>query len=1242
MALLAIGGSAWAQTDVTSTYLTNADFEGTYSVETSLNGGDRAIYKPDGWTVTRESGNQYDMTALNSNCLAWNNFSGKAQLASGGNNTYWIRIKNGTPKLKLTQEVTLPAGSYTFSADAYKNGSGGEHYLMANGKEVSLSGNEDTWRKLSIDFVLLQETTVTLGFRYQHNSAGNEKFIAFDNFKLIANYIADATESNPVDITALVGTAKANWTGATEEGAATGSDGASINRVSKYSEQHFTGDVMSQTINDLPLGKYNVEYYANANCAAWNCSPIAEADGATDRTVFYANDASAGVPILNDGKSLPSGKMTLREALTTTVQDGKLTLKLVNEKQGANWISVQIKSLKYLGIDLQIWTDAKTAAQTALDKYDSKYATAERQAVVDAMGAANPTTVAALESQVNDLNTKVAAYTKKADNEILIEQKAGLVAAIARIKTEYPNSSDAVLNPDISKWTTSTYTANNGNQHWSGAGSYKYYEQSLSNPDMWTQNSWSIAAEQTINLPAGKYAFVVTARGSGDVTSKMTVDGQEVALSTVGDVGYGVATDGECTYDMSKTYTNNGNGRGWEYAYAEFTVTEAKDVTFRLESSTNAVHNWVSIANPILYYNDDAKAEMEKINAKAELSNTLQKVMEEKPAPTENIGDGVFQYSQTNIDAYNQVFTDAQAVLDNAESTTQNYVDAKATLDNIQYPALNAPDAEQAYKMVQNSLSLNPETNSISSTESAVWFEAATGGYKIKSNTDLYIKYKGGDSYTMATTDDANSAEVFAVDYTATKGLTFKGNKGLYGGDNNTDGSLMYGNKGTGNKVFWSVSEVVVTEDYTALQTALAAKTLGFEEGEYAPYTNVEAAVAYNAAKAINQSVPNVASVVETVTNNLNNATWTAINTEEMNAVYDGTFANAENNGAPAGWTMSSNTLGGTQHSRAFVGEDRLAEFNDTKSGLFIRFDDTNSGKGAMYYYGKTDGYTMPLKENTTYYVSVDFDGWGSKGNNLRMNVTGPNNFSEYSTVKTAHDADKENETPQNNTIVFTTGAAGDYVISFQNPGASVNQMAIVSNIVLKKAVEQEFKITSAGWATLVTDLSKTTKPEAVTVYEVTAGAEDTDVTLSGVDNIEPNKPYLISGESSTYSIFGCPVAKDATPTNGLLVGNWNAGATITGDGSQYLLQKHDSRVAFYLLANDATAKLAANSAYLKKETTSPVKAFYFDGLGDETAISALEALTSGNAKIYDLNGRQIQKLQKGVNIVNGKKIIVK
>lgn len=183
----------------------------------------------------------------------------------------------------------------------------------------------------------------------------------------------------------------------------------------------------------------------------------------------------------------------------------------------------------------------------------------------------------------------------------------------------------------------------------------------------------------------------------------------------------------------------------------------------------------------------------------------------------------------------------------------------------------------------------------------------------------------------------------------------------------------------------------------------------------------------------LTQEGENTHDAVVAATNALTAATWTT-NTEEVNAVYDGTFAAATNNGAPAGWRMSNSTLGGDYHSRAFVGDNRLAEFNETNSGLFLRFDGTNSSRGSMYYYGDTEGYTMPLAADTYYRVTVDFAGWGSTGKPLRMNVTGPEGFTAVGqTINTSVQADNADNTPQQFNILFKTAGAGNYVINFRD-----------------------------------------------------------------------------------------------------------------------------------------------------------------------------------------------------------------
>lgn len=183
-----LGGlSANAQTDVTSTYLTNADFEGEYSVYSyprDDGGNARAIYQPNGWTISYTNGESNDITALDGDCLQWSNFSGRAQPASGDSKTYWIRFRWGNSEnLTLSQTVILPAGAYNYSADAFFNGaSSGSASISAAGKSTNITGNS-TWGNYEINFTLASETSVTFAFNLTQGSAV-ENIAGFDNFKL--------------------------------------------------------------------------------------------------------------------------------------------------------------------------------------------------------------------------------------------------------------------------------------------------------------------------------------------------------------------------------------------------------------------------------------------------------------------------------------------------------------------------------------------------------------------------------------------------------------------------------------------------------------------------------------------------------------------------------------------------------------------------------------------------------------------------------------------------------------------------------------------------------------------------------------------------------------------------------------------------------------------------------------------------------------------------------------------------
>ncbi len=167
--------------------------------------------------------------------------------------------------------------------------------------------------------------------------------------------------------------------------------------------------------------------------------------------------------------------------------------------------------------------------------------------------------------------------------------------------------------------------------------------------------------------------------------------------------------------------------------------------------------------------------------------------------------------------------------------------------------------------------------------------------------------------------------------------------------------------------------------------------------------------------------------------------------------------------------------------------------------------------------------------------------------------------------------------------------------------------------------------ITSALWATYVPN-QDVTIPEDVTAYIVT-NATSTSVTLSSVASAPAN-----TGPTAAE-------ATDDVSDNLLVVSD----GTVKGDGATiYALGNKGGTVGFKRVANDVT--VPAGKPYLTIESNGSKD--FFDFSFDEGVATGIESVESVgfdmNAPVYDLQGRQVNRLYKGIFIQNGKKIIVK
>ena len=133
---------------------------------------------------------------------------------------------------------------------------------------------------------------------------------------------------------------------------------------------------------------------------------------------------------------------------------------------------------------------------------------------------------------------------------------------------------------------------------------------------------------------------------------------------------------------------------------------------------------------------------------------------------------------------------------------------------------------------------------------------------------------------------------------------------------------------------------------------------------------------------------------------------------------------------------------------------------------------------------------------------------------------------------------------------------------------------------------------------------------------------------LNEIDNIPAGTPVVLKGSYYNKLAADLPAINVANNLKG-------TDADTVADGTMYILANGSNGVGFYQATTGST--IAAGKAYY--QSTSGVKAFFFDG-DDATGIADLKDLKDSKDLIYNLAGQRLGKMQKGINIVGGKKVL--
>ena len=191
--------------------------------------------------------------------------------------------------------------------------------------------------------------------------------------------------------------------------------------------------------------------------------------------------------------------------------------------------------------------------------------------------------------------------------------------------------------------------------------------------------------------------------------------------------------------------------------------------------------------------------------------------------------------------------------------------------------------------------------------------------------------------------------------------------------------------------------------------------------------------------------------------------------------------------------------------------------------------------------------------------------------------------------------------------------------------GGEVNK----SNIVWQ-FLDTPVTVSEALYATYVAPCDVDFTESAVEAFTAVVNEVTGCVSLLPVTTVPAGTAVVVKAtEAGTYATY---------KTTDAVLGAENelvaATEDVVADGTQFVLAKVDDVVGFYQVTTGTT--VAAGKGYMT--ISSAVKAFYPIEGDDATGIFSINA--GKNEVIYNLAGQRINKAQKGVNIINGKKIL--
>lgn len=326
-----------------------------------------------------------------------------------------------------------------------------------------------------------------------------------------------------------------------------------------------------------------------------------------------------------------------------------------------------------------------------------------------------------------------------------------------------------------------------------------------------------------------------------------------------------------------------------------------------------------------------------------------------------------------------------------------------------------------------------------------------------------------------------------------------------------------------------------------------------------------------------------------------------------------------------------------------FFGEGNNGQINVEANGN-VNYWHGNNAHHYLWKVKKTDAEILTLVNNWAKSENLTTNANATKLNVIpdAAQVISPSEFAEPSVVNAAIDKVKEYADAAKPTLLQAQALYNNYTIV----NNYVNQAKTYGGILDVKYVLK------GQYGTIILPVNYAS-PQNVKFY--TCGAADANGVLTLVETTtgtKKNQPYIVEytgtdvptvDNPKKYQIIGY---KNGAATTNQTVG-WLTGVLGENDhvpSGSYILSKYNGRFAFYKVDGENVKEAQQYRCYLTIPADQPtaVSAFYLNGEGETTGINALLNGNNGETEIYDLSGKRLNHLQKGINIVNGQKVLVK